>query len=177
MMNKRNLVYMAMLTALGTLLAPMISIPVGAAKAYPIQHCINVICAVLLGPKAAVVVAFSIGLLRNFSGTGTILAFPGGMIGALLAGYAYKITRKTLVAGVGEVIGTGVFGALLAYPLVVLLLGQPAAMFAYVVPFGLSSLVGAIAGIGVVFFIQKTGVRVQHTNNGSHSDRGGVRND
>jgi energy coupling factor transporter S component ThiW len=174
--NKRNLVYMAMLTALGVIFAPIVSIPVGAAKAYPVQHCINVICAVLMGPRAAVSVAFSIGLLRNISGTGTILAFPGGMVGALLAGYAYRFTRNTLAAAAGEVIGTGLFGALLAYPLVLMVLKQPAAVFAYVVPFGLSSLAGAIAGIGVVFFIRKTGIRVWHTDSGSHNSKRGTRN-
>ena len=40
------------------------------------------------------------------------------MVGALLAGILYKrILRKPIMAVIGEVIGTGILGALLAYPI------------------------------------------------------------
>jgi energy coupling factor transporter S component ThiW len=68
----------------------LIYIPVGVAKAFPIQHLINILSAVLLGPAYALWNAFAISLLRNLLGTGSLLAFPGSMIGALLAGLLYQ---------------------------------------------------------------------------------------
>ena len=156
-MNLRKSLLMALLTAIATLLSPLISIPVGVAKAFPVQHAINVICGVLLGPGPAVTVAFTVGLLRNLFGTGTLLAFPGGMVGAFLAGYAYKATRKLVFAGVGEVMGTGLIGAILAYPIAKVALGASVAAFAYVTPFSLSSLAGAVAGLAIVAPLVRSG--------------------
>ncbi|MCR3922049.1 MAG: energy coupling factor transporter S component ThiW, partial [Firmicutes bacterium] len=91
-MKIRKLTGMALLIAMGTA-AGIFSIPIPllGAKVAPVQHAINVLAAVLFGPGPAVMVAFLIALLRNLLGTGTILAFPGGMIGALVAGLAYRV--------------------------------------------------------------------------------------
>ena len=93
-MNTKKLVFSSMLIAIGTLLGHVIYIPVGVAKCFPIQHTINVISAVLLGPYFAILNAFSISLLRNILGTGSILAFPGSIFGALLASFLYKKTKN-----------------------------------------------------------------------------------
>ena len=47
-----------------------------------------------LGPDYAVAIAFLISCLRNMFGTGSLLAFPGSMIGAFIAGMAYKHWKK-----------------------------------------------------------------------------------
>lgn len=73
----QKLTLMAMLVAIGTLSSHVFWIPAGVAKAFPVQHAINVIAGVTLGPFPAMVVAFSIGLLRNLFGVGSLLAFPG----------------------------------------------------------------------------------------------------
>ena len=83
------------LAAIGTLSAHLVYIPAGASKCFPVQHAINVLCAVILGPKEAVSVAFVISCLRNMAGTGSLLAFPGSMIGAFLAGLAYRRWHNT----------------------------------------------------------------------------------
>lgn len=154
----RNLVLMGLLTAIGTLSAHLVAIPVAGARLFPVQHAINVVTAVLLGPGQAVLVAFAIGLLRNILGTGTILAFPGGIVGALVAGYGYRLTRKPWVASAGEVFGTGILGALIAYPVARWVLGKPVAAFAYVIPFGVSSIAGAVLGLILVLILRKTGL-------------------
>lgn len=154
----RDLVLMGFLIAIGTLSAHLVSIPVGGARLFPVQHAINVAAAVFLGPGQGVLVAFSIGFLRNILGTGTVLAFPGGIVGAFLAGYSYRITQKPWVASAGEVFGTGVLGALIAYPLARWVLGQPVAAFAYVIPFGISSVTGAILGLILVLGLRKIGL-------------------
>jgi energy coupling factor transporter S component ThiW len=120
------------------------SIPIGAAKISPIQHFVNVVGAITLGPIYAVLNAFIASLIRNIMGTGSLLAFPGSMVGAFLAGILYKKFRKTTIAVLGEIFGTGILGALLAYPMAVILLGKQGAVFAYVIPFISSCSVGAV---------------------------------
>ena len=112
-MQTKDIARAAMFVALAVALSPFF-IPVGISKCYPAQHMINVIAAVTLGPVYAVMIAFFAALIRNILGLGTLLAFPGGMIGALLAGLAYRAFKNTWAAGLGEVLGTGVLGALVS---------------------------------------------------------------
>ena len=60
------------------------SIPIGASKCFPIQHLVNVLAGVFLGPVYGVSMAFCVSLIRNILGTGSLLAFPGSMVGAFL---------------------------------------------------------------------------------------------
>ena len=120
------------------------SMPIFGAKMSPVQHFINVVSAVLLGPGYAVGNAFIASLLRNILGTGSLLAFPGSMAGALLSGLLFSKFRKLEMALAGEVIGTGILGALLAYPVAALLMGKESAVFVYVIPFLISCTGGAI---------------------------------
>ena len=54
----------AMLVAL-TVAMSGFSIPIGASRCYPIQHLVNVVCAVFLGPAYGVMAAFCTSLIRN----------------------------------------------------------------------------------------------------------------
>ncbi|RYL88963.1 energy coupling factor transporter S component ThiW [Sporolactobacillus sp. THM7-4] len=134
----------AMFAAIGTLAGNLLYIPVGATKIFPIQHVINVLSAVLLGPVYAVGNAFAISLLRNLLGTGSIFAFPGSMIGALLAGLLYIWTKKVIFAVLGEIIGTGVIGGLVSFPIARFILGQNVAATFFVVPFLLATTCGSL---------------------------------
>lgn len=137
----------AMLVALGTLLAGFVRIPAGVATATPVQHAVNVLAAVQLGPGGAVAVALATSALRNALGLGTLLAFPGSLFGAALAGLAYRLVPRPVAAVVGEVVGTGVVGGLAAVPIARWALGhEGAAWFFYIIPFALSSLLGALLG-------------------------------
>lgn len=120
------------------------SIPILGAKVSPVQHFINVVSGITLGPVFAVGNAFVSSLLRNILGTGSLLAFPGSMIGALLAGLIYKKFKSPLGAVIGEVIGTGILGAMLAYPIASLVLGKESSLFLYIAPFSSSCIFGAI---------------------------------
>jgi len=140
----QKLTLAGILVALGVVLSPL-SVPIGAARVFPAQHALNVIAGVALGPIYAVVMAFATSLLRNLLGTGTLLAFPGSMFGALLAGLTYKHMKGNLSAAcIGELIGTGVIGALVAFPVAALVMGREVATFAFVIPFMMSSLAGGI---------------------------------
>lgn len=144
MINTKMLSISALFIGLGTLTSHLIYIPVGVSKCFPIQHLINVLSAVLLSPGYALWNAFAISVLRNITGVGTLLAFPGSMIGALLAGLIYQRTKNQLYTVFGEVIGTGIIGGLVAYPVAKYLIGQEAALFFFVIPFLISTLGGSL---------------------------------
>ena len=61
----------------------LISVPVAGSKCAPVQHMVNVFSAVILGPWWGVGIAFCASLIRNLLGIGSLLAFPGSMVGAL----------------------------------------------------------------------------------------------
>ena len=90
------------------------SFPMFGSKCAPVQHMVNVLCAVLLGPWWGVGVAFVASLLRNLLGLGSLMAFPGSMFGALLCGLVYHKTKNLLATVAGEVFGTSVLGGLCA---------------------------------------------------------------
>lgn len=140
----------ALFAAIGTLAGNVLYIPVGVTKIFPVQHIINVLSAVILGPGYAVAEAFLISLLRNLFGTGSIFAFPGSMIGAFLAGFLYQKWKKPIVAVLGEVIGTGVIGAFAAFPISKFLLGQDVAATFFIVPFLLATTCGSLIAYGLL---------------------------
>ena len=100
----RKVAYAVVLAAIGIALAPYTSFPIGIAKVNPTQHFVNLVGAVLLGPWWAVCIAAVIGTIRNMLGVGTLLAFPGGMIGALLAGYCYRLKANVYLGAAGEIV-------------------------------------------------------------------------
>ena len=148
-METRKLTFTAMFMALGVLSAHLIYIPVGVSKCFPMQHAINVLLAVLLGTKYSVGAAFGVSMLRNILGTGSLLAFPGSMIGAALAGILYKRTNHILGAVVGEIIGTGLIGGLVAYPVAKIFLGTSVGALFFVVPFLVSTVGGSLIAWGI----------------------------
>ena len=119
-------------------------IPIGSAKCFPIQHLINIVSAVLLGPIYAVMNAFIISVIRNMSGLGSLLAFPGSMIGAYLAGIVYQKLQNHRLACLGELVGTGIIGGMVASPFAIFLMGKEIGLFFFVLPFVLSSFVGSV---------------------------------
>ena len=138
----------------------MLQFPVFGSQCAPVQHMVNVICAVFLGPGYGVAVAFLASLLRNIFGLGSLLAFPGSMCGALLCGLVYWKTRNLPATLAGEVFGTGIIGGLLSYPVAVAFMGVVAgsiAFYAYVVPFLVSTVGGSILAGILVFTLQKSG--------------------
>ncbi len=146
----KKLTLTALIAAITTVSSSLIYIPVGFAKIFPIQHFANVLSAVLLGPWYAVFQAVISSTLRNMLGTGSIFAYPGSMIGAFLAAILYRKTKNLNFAAAGEVIGTGILGAMATYPISILLLGQEATLFGFIPAFMISSFTGALMGYGLL---------------------------
>ena len=139
----------------------LFSFPVLGSKCAPVQHTVNILCAVVLGPWYGVLVAFCASLIRNLLGLGSLMAFPGSMLGALLCGIAYWKTKNVPLTLVAEVLGTGILGGLCAWPVAILFMGKSAgdvAFYAYIVPFLISTVGGAIISAFLIAALQKTGL-------------------
>ncbi len=137
----------------------LFSFPVFGSKCAPVQHMVNILCAVVLGPWYGLGVAFAASLLRNMMGLGTLLAFPGSMCGALLSGFVYAKIKKIVPTLIAEVFGTGVISALLAYPVAILFMGVSArngAFYAYIIPFLISTIGGSILAGALVLALDRS---------------------
>lgn len=148
-MGTRKLTFTALFMAVGVLSAHLVYIPVGVAKCFPVQHAINVLVAVLIGTKYSVGAAFGVATLRNILGTGSLLAFPGSVFGAALSGILYTRTKSIWGAVAGEVIGTGIIGGLVAFPVAKIFLGSGVGALFFVIPFLVSTLGGSLIAYGL----------------------------
>ena len=137
----------------------MFSFPILGSRCAPIQHMVNIICAVFLGPGYGVACAFLASLLRNLFGLGSPMAFPGSMIGALCCGLMYWKTKKLLLTVAAEIFGTGILGGLASYPIAAFVMGNTkAALFTFVPSFLVSTAVGAAISVLVLSALKRTHV-------------------
>lgn len=158
-METKNVARAVILTALAVGLSTF-SIPVGISKVFPGQHLVNVLAAVMLGPWYAVAIAVAVGIIRNVAGLGTPLAFPGGMIGAFLAGVMFRYFRNIYLAALGEVVGTGLFGALVSVLFVApVFMGKTMPILTIIIAFSASTIVGSILGVVGLHILSRAGLR------------------
>lgn len=143
-----RLTTLSLLVALGYVLSPILRVP-GMA---PMQHFINVICAVLLGPWYALLCAVLIAALRMSLMGINLLAVTGAVFGAFLSGLLYRRTGKLLVAVAGEVIGTGIIGAVASWPVMKYIYGAHDVVWVTYLPsFMLGTLIGGF--VAFVFLV------------------------
>lgn len=155
--NTKKLVIAAVFCAVAVV-GSLFSFPVFGSKCSPVQHMVNILCAVLLGPGYSVGAAFAAALIRNLLGLGSLMAFPGSMFGALVCGLVYRKTKNILATLIGEVFGTAILGGLCAYPIAILFMGQNAAglaFYAYIVPFLISTAAGAVISALLIYSLKK----------------------
>lgn len=165
----RKLAIAAVLVAVAVV-GSMFSIPIGASKCSPVQHLVNIIAGVYLGPWYSLGMAFCASLIRNIFGLGTPLAFPGSMCGAFLCGVMYHWVGKRICKGgfmkylrlpmayAGELFGTSVIGGMLSFPIASLIMGKEAALFTYVFPFFVSSCGGTVIAAVLVTAMKRVKV-------------------
>lgn len=152
----------AFLTALAVV-GSMFSFPFLGAKCSPIQHMVNIIAGVYLGPWWAMGSGFCAALIRNITGLGSPLAFPGSMVGAFLSGAVYHWILKGKPqyirlpgAYLGELFGTSVLGGMLSYPVALLIMGnEKATLFGFVFPFFVSCSVGTVIAAVLVTALKR----------------------
>lgn len=115
----RKLTYLAIMIALDVVLSPIFRIE-GMA---PMSSVINVLAGALMGPLYATGMAFICGIIRMILLGAPPLALTGAVFGAFLAGLFYRMTSSIYGSIAGEVIGTGIIGSLLSYPVMILFTG------------------------------------------------------
>lgn len=155
--NVKKITVTAVFAAIAVI-GSLFSISVWGSKCAPVQHLVNVLCAVFLGPWYGLAAAFLASLIRNILGLGTLLAFPGSMCGAFLAGMLYRYGKKLPFAYVGEIVGTSIIGAMLCYPIAAFVMGNTtAALFTFVVPFLISTCGGTILAMVITVSMKQSG--------------------
>jgi len=145
----------------------MFGFPVFGSKCAPVQHMVNILCAVTLGPWYGTAVAFCASIIRNILGLGSLMAFPGSMFGALFCGITYNKTKSIPAALIAEVFGTAILGGLCAYPVSILLMGADSAniaFYAYIIPFFISTAGGAVLSAILIGALKKTGLLNKYMN-------------
>lgn len=142
-----RLVFMGMMIALGVVISPILRVE----GMCPMAHLINITCAVLLGPVDAFVCAMLIGIIRMVIMGIPPLALTGAIFGAALSGSLYKLSKGRLIfACLGEVVGTGIIGAIVSYPVMALLWGRSGLTWMFYVP---SFIAGTLIGGSIAFIL------------------------
>jgi len=116
MKNSQNLLklsVLAMLIALGVVISPILRFE----GMCPMAHFINITCSALMGPWYSLLCASVIGVIRMCTMGIPPIALTGAIFGAFLSGVLYRASKGSIaMAFLGEVVGTGIIGALLSYP-------------------------------------------------------------
>ena len=141
-----KMVVLSMLVALGVVISPILRVE----GMCPMAHFINIVCAVLLGPWYSLLCAVMIGIIRMTLMGIPPLALTGAVFGAFLSGTFYRLSKgKLLCAVLGEVIGTGLIGAVVSYPVMTYICGREGLSWLFYVP---SFTCGTLIGGSIAFF-------------------------
>jgi len=145
-----KMLVLSMMVALGVVISPILRFE----GMCPMAHFINIICSVLLGPWYSLLCATMIGIIRMVLMGIPPIALTGAIFGAFLSGVFYRMSKgKLLFAVLGEIIGTGIIGAILSYPVMTLLWGKEGLGLFFYVP---SFLCGTFIGGSIAFvFLRK----------------------
>ena len=153
MKNQKNLLKMlvlSMLIALGVVISPILRVE----GMCPMAHFINIICSVFLGPWYSLLCATLIGIIRMATMGIPPIALTGAVFGAFLSGVLYRLSKgKIIFAVIGEIIGTGIIGALASYPVMTFLWGKDGLSWIFYIP---SFVCGTLIGGSIAYvFLRK----------------------
>ncbi len=152
-MNMKNrlikMTFLAMMIAIGVVISPILRVE----GICPMAHLINIVCSVMMGPWYSLVCATLIGIIRMMFMGIPPLALTGAVFGAFLSGMLYRVSGGRMIfAVVGEVIGTGIIGAIVSYPVMAFLMGRGGLSLMFYVP---SFICGTLIGGSVAFIFLK----------------------
>ena len=141
-----KLTVLAMMVALGVVISPILRVE----GMCPMAHFINITVSVLMGPWWSLLCAILIAVIRMvFMGIPPI-AITGAVFGAFLSGVLYRASKgKLIFAVIGEVVGTGIIGAIASYPVMTFFWGRNDLTWLFYVP---SFIGGTLIGGTIAFF-------------------------
>ena len=153
MRNSKNLLKMitlSMLVALGVVISPILRVE----GMCPMAHFINITCSVFLGPWYSLLCATLIGIIRMLLMGIPPIALTGAIFGAFLSGVFYRLSKGRIIFAVlGEIIGTGIIGAIMSYPVMTFLWGKEGLGWLFYVP---SFICGTLIGGSIAYvFLRK----------------------
>nr|WP_080147288.1 energy coupling factor transporter S component ThiW [Marinilactibacillus piezotolerans] len=151
-----KLTLLSLMIALDVVLSPLFRIE-GMA---PMSSVMNIIAGVLMGPLYGTLMALICGIIRMVLMGIPPLALTGAVFGAFLAGLFYRIGGKMIWSMIGEIIGTGVIGSLLSYPVMVWFTGsqQDFYWFIYTPRFIGATLIGSVIAFLVLVKLKDTSI-------------------
>ena len=153
MRNSKNLLKMitrSMLIALGVVISPILRVE----GMCPMAHFIKIVCSVFLGPWYSLLCATLIGVIRMATMGIPPIALTGAIFGAFLSGVFYRLFKGRIIFAVlGEIIGTGIIGAIMSYPVMTFLWGKEGLSWLFYVP---SFICGTLIGGSIAYvFLRK----------------------
>ena len=145
-----KMIVLSMLIALGVVISPILRVE----GMCPMAHFINIVCSVFLGPWYSLLCATLIGIIRMTTMGIPPIALTGAIFGAFLSGVFYRISKgKIIFAVLGEIIGTGIIGAIVSYPVMNYIWGKEGLSWLFYVP---SFICGTLIGGSIAFvFLRK----------------------
>lgn len=148
-----KMIVLSMLVALGVVISPILRVE----GMCPMAHFINIVCSVLLGPWYSLLCATLIGIIRMVVMGIPPIALTGAIFGAFLSGVLYRLSKGRIIfAVIGEIIGTGIIGAIASYPVMTVLWGREGLSWLFYVP---SFIGGTLIGGGIAYlFLKKLAV-------------------
>lgn len=160
----QRLIFTGLLAAVAVVLSPVVNFPLGFATPFPIQHMVNAIAGVFLGPWYAVLMAVIVALIRNSLHTGSIFAFPGSIFGGLVVGLFHRYFIKRDYAALFEPIGTVLIGAIVSAYLIgpiafqAGLISTLGTLYSFVISFSASCIPGSLLGLIVIKLMRRIGL-------------------
>ena len=157
-----KMITIALLVALGVVISPILRVE----GMCPMAHFINIVCSVFLGPWYSLLCATLIGIIRMVIMGIPPIALTGAIFGAFLSGVFYRVSKgKIIFAVLGEIIGTGIIGAIVSYPVMNFIWGKEGLSWLFYVP---SFIGGTLIGGSIAYvFLKKlaqTGMLVKLQN-------------
>lgn len=145
-----KMIVLSMLIALGVVISPIMRVE----GMCPMAHFINIVCSVFLGPWYSLLCATLIGIIRMATMGIPPIALTGAIFGAFLSGVFYRISKgKIIFAVLGEIIGTGIIGAIVSYPVMNFIWGKEGLSWMFYVP---SFICGTLIGGSIAYvFLRK----------------------
>ncbi len=142
-----KMIVLAVLVALGVVISPILRFE----GMCPMAHLINIVCACLLGPWYSLLCALIIGIIRMATMAIPPIALTGAIFGAFFSGLFYRLSKgKIIFAVLGEIIGTGIIGAIASYPVMTFFWGKEGLSWLFYVP---SFICGTLIGGSIAYLL------------------------